>query len=415
MSTVDPAMIMAKDNIYLSPDSSGWFWRLSAGLGVIFIALTVVGGLTAGGEAAKVALHAYHIGFLATVGLSIGALGFVMIFHQTNAGWVASIRRQFENMMSLVWVPAILCAGLILLQWAVWNKHVFLFPWMDAEHVAGDPLYEHKKGFLNLPFFGIRAVVYFAVWFVLAGLLYNFSVRQDHDGDRWHTAAARKLSAIGLPLFAFTTAFAAFDWLMSLDYHWFSTMFGVWFFAGNAVSCVALVTLVLIMLRANGRMHGAFTHEHLHDMGKLLFAFTVFWAYISFSQYFLIWYADLPEETGFFITRKTESYGILSWALPIGHFIVPFLWLLPRPGRRKMMHVGVACVWILLMHLVDLYFVVRPEAGQFDQKIVWIDIVGVLGPVLLFVGALARQIGRGPLVPLKDPRLHEALEHKNYV
>lgn len=414
MSTADPAMIMAKENIYLSPESSGWFWRLSAGLGVIFIALTVVGGMTAGGQAPSVALHAYHVGFLASLGLALGSLGFVMIFHQTNAGWVASIRRQFENVMSLIWVPAILCGGLVIMQWAMWKK-VYLFPWMDPEHTAGDVIYQHKSAFLNIPFFGIRALVYFAIWGLLSFLLYNYSVRQDHDGDRWHTAAARKLSAIGLPLFAFTTAFAGFDWLMSLDYHWFSTMFGVWFFAGNAVSTMALVTLVLIMLRFNGRMHGAFNEDHLHDMGKLLFAFVVFWAYISFSQYFLIWYADLPEETGFFIGRKVESFGILSWVIPICHFIVPFLWLLPRPGRRSMLHVGVACVWILVMHLVDLYFVVRPEAGAFNREIVWIDIVGVLGPVLLFIGAVARQVGRGPLIPLKDPRLHEALEHKNYV
>ncbi len=417
MSAVDTNVVLSRDNITIG-EGGNWLAPLLTGLGAVFIVLTFVAALMSGKEAATIALHCYHVGFLASLGMSLGALGFVMIFHQTNAGWVASVRRQFENVMSLVWVGGLLFLGMVLLQVVLWfgDKGVYLFPWMNAAYVEGDVLYNHKKLYLNQPFFWIRAAIYFLVWLILSLTLFNLSRRQDEDGDRWHTAKARKISSVGLLLFAFTTAFASFDWMMSIDHHWFSTMFGVYFFAGNAVACMAIVTLVLIVLRFLGRLHGAFTTEHLHDMSKLLFAFTVFWAYISFSQYFLIWYANIPEETMWFIARKNDpSWGVLAWVLPICHFIVPFLWLLPRPGRRSFFHVAVACVWLLVLHLVDLYFVVRPQAGDFNPSLAWVDVLGVLGPVLVFVGVLARQIARGPLVAVKDPRLGEALEHKNYV
>lgn len=416
MKFADPALVMERDNIQLG-NNTGWLWQMLCGLGVVCLVLTFIGGLGQDAFATKIALHSYLIGVAAAVGLPLGSLGFVMIFHQTNAGWVATLRRTFENYMSLVWVAALLFAGLAALQVfaLMGDKGVYLWSWMDAKHVAGDPVYEWKKPFLNVPFFIVRVIAYFGVWGLLSFFLFNWSTRQDVDGDRMHTFRARKLSSIGLLLFAFTTAFAAFDWMMSLDYHWFSTMFGVWFFAGNAVSTIAAVSLALILLRSFGRLHGAFTQEHLHDMGKLLFAFTVFWAYISFSQYFLIWYANIPEETAFFLDRKTGSFSTLSWVLPICHFIIPFLWLLPRPGRRSMMHVGIAAAWILVMHVMDLYFVIRPEAGEFKQSTLWLEIVGIAGPILVLAGMFIRQLSKNPLVAVHDPRLSEALEHKNYV
>lgn len=422
MSTgaVNLSAVMDRDNIELPEGSVRLLSRGLLTVGAAAIALTILAAVMGDAGVASVAQHAFHVGVLAAIGFSLGSLGVVMILHQTNAGWASTIRRQFENVMSLIWVGGLLFIADVLLQVVLsGSKGVYLWDWMNQVAVEGDPLYAHKSGFLNVPFFAIRCVLYFATWLLLSQALWGFSTRQDADGDKWHTAKARKLSAPGLLLFALTTAFAGFDWAMTLDYHWFSTMYGVYFFAGNMVSCLALTTLVLILLRSFGRLHVAFTVEHLHDLSKFIFAFTVFWAYISFSQYFLIWYANIPEETAWMLRRKTGDWEWLSWVLPIGHFIIPFLLLIPRPNRRNFVLVGFMCLWLIALHILDVYWAVRPEARAPGVSAVigprWIDLIGVAGPVLVFLGFLVRKVADGPLIPIKDPRLMEGLRHKNYV
>lgn len=418
----DLKLVMAPDNLELSAGAGRGLSSLLIGVGALGIAGTILAAFASGNATATVAAHAYHVGVMAAIGFSVAAMGFVMILQQTNAGWSATIRRQFENIMSLVWVGGLLFVIDIVFQLALsWSKHIYIWDWMNAAHVQGDQLYEHKQGYLNVPFFAVRCILYFIIWFVLSRTLWEASVQQDADGDKWRTAWARKVSAPGLLLFAFTSAFAAFDWMMTLDYHWFSTMFGVYFFAGSMVSVLALGALVLITLRALGRLHGAFTDEHLHDLGKIIFAFTVFWAYISFSQYFLIWYANIPEETAWMLRRKTGDWEWLSWLLPIGHFIIPFVMLMARPARRNAKVVAFMSLWLIAMHLFDLYWAVRPEAEIESAGAMTplgpspIDAVAVLAPVLVFVGFLIRKVASGPLIPLKDPRLNEGLAHKNYV
>lgn len=416
-------MILERDNVVLSEGSGRSISFGLIGLGGLMLLLTVLGGLTGDVAAGRIAIHSIHMGAVIVLGISLAAMLIVMIFHQTNAGWATTVRRQFENMMSCVWVGTLLIAGVIILNlFAFMPRGVFLWEWMDAEHVAGDVLYQAKKAYLNDTFFYVRAVVYFAVWLLLAAALYGMSTRQDEEGDKWITARARKLSAVGIPLVGFTSAFAAFDWIMGLDYHFYSTMFGVFYFAQNMVAALTLGTLILLVLRFFGRLHGAFTAEHLHDLGKLIFGFTVFWAYISFSQYFLIWYANLPEETAYFVKRKEGHWEIVSWIIPIGHFIAPFIWLIPRPARRNGLVVGIACVWLLLMHIVDVFWYIGPEAElphgdapSHAALVDWRHVTGVLGPICIFLGVLMRRIARSPLIPLRDPRLHEALHHENYV
>lgn len=419
MSHVSPALLrqaMDRENTAM-PEGSVSMLRFGAiGLGVLLIAATFFAGWTGDDRTAKIALHAFHIGFIYALGLALGAMGFVMIFHQTNAGWSASLRRQFENVMASIWAPAILFSVLVLMQYAFLSKFkdgdAYLFSWMNTAKWGEDHLLHKKAGFLNVEFFTARAVAYFVVWIGLSGALWHFSRRQDEDADKWHSYRARKLSSIGLIAFAFTTAFASFDWLMGLDFHWYSTMFGVYFFAGNALSSLALVTLILVFLRKFGRLVGHFTPEHQHDMSKLMFAFTVFWAYIGFSQYFLIWYANIPEETAYYLVRKQGPWMYLSWALPIGHFILPFLFLLPKPRRQSMTWSAIWAVWLLAMHVLDLVFIVRPEAGDVFH---WADATGILGPILVMIGVVVGRVVSNPLIPLNDPRLAESLGHKNYV
>lgn len=398
------------------------FGRTLAGLlivvGIAAIAGVVVMGLSGSAEAAKAtkthALAGYHMGFLYVLGLSLGCLGLQMILQQFNAGWSATVRRQAETVASLIWVPFLLWIPIAVLETGVFKG--YLFKWMNPAYTAGDPLYTEKAAFLNPFFWNIRGVTYFVLWICLATALYYLSRKQDQTGDRWLTAKARWISSWGLLLFALSTAFASFDWMMTLDYHWFSTMFGVYFFAGSIVTTIALLCVILTTLRLSGRLGPTFTQEHQHDLGKLLKAFTVFWAYITFCQYFLIWYSNIPEETAFYNLRNDGGYGPLFWVLAFGHFLAPFLILLFRGIKRNAHALRLVALWMMLMHAVDLFYMVRPQVKSVkvgDNLL--IDILGILGPVLLFIGLVVWKMARAPLTPIKDPRLHEVLEHKNYV
>jgi len=397
---------------------------LSAGLllvGALGLVLTVILAFGGSKDALKHAVAAYHVGFMYALGLSLGSLGLVMILHQFNAGWTATVRRQLENVASLMPVVAVL--GLPVLAVELMHDGL-LFKWMNDSVRAGDHILQHKAGYLNEPFFIVRAVLYFGVWSFLAVRLNGFSRTQDETGDRWLTARARFMSAYGLPLFALTTAFAGFDWLMSQDFHWFSTMWGVYFFAGNNVAATALLIVTLMCLRRAGKLQGMVTAEHDHDLGKMLLAFTVFWAYIGFSQYFLIWYSNIPEESAWFVHRNTNGWQNVALLLVVGHFALPFLVLLWRASKRVPLILGTMAVWLLAMHAVDLFFIVRPGlaliapetyGGSTGLERWWFDAAGFAGPVALFLGLVVRKVVSAPLIPLNDPRLSEALEHKNYV
>lgn len=395
----------------------GGLGTLSAGLwfvGIVGLIAAVVGAMSTGEHGTAHALAAYHVGFLFALGLSLGCLGLTMILQQFNAGWSAAIRRQAENIASLIPLVFVLFLPIAIMEIAV--THGKLFHWMDTHHTAHDPVIQAKSGYLNVGRWALCAVIFFAVWTFFALKLRGFSIRQDETGDKWLTAKARRMSSYGLLIFALTTAFASFDWLMSMDPHWFSTMFGVYFFAGSMMSCIALIILVLGVLRMKGKLEGVVTADHFHDLGKLLLSFTIFWAYVTFCQYFLIWYSGIPEETAFYNLRSHSGYDVLGFTLTFGHFIIPFVILLFREVKRNYKLLMAVAAWQLVMHSVDLLFMVRPivQGVRFGEH-VWLDILGLLGPLCIFLGFVAWRVGSAPLVPIKDPRLHEALAHKNYV
>jgi len=381
-------------------------------VGALGIVAAIVGGATGGEDGPGHALAAYHVGFLYSLSLALGCLGLTMILHQFNAGWSAAIRRQAENVASLIPVVLLLFLPVVILE--VFVYHGKLFHWMDP-HAALDPVIAKKAPYLNVARWLAFAALYFVIWTVLATKLRGYSTRQDISGDKWLTARARKMSSYGLLIFALSTAFASFDWLMSMDPHWFSTMFGVYFFAGGMLSCIALVILVLGLLRMRGKLEGIVTAEHFHDLGKLLLAFTIFWAYVTFCQYFLIWYSNIPEETAFYHLRASGGYEKLGLILCLGHFAIPFLLLLFREVKRNYKLLMAVALWQLVMHAIDLLYMARPIAHAHFGDRLWIDILGLLGPLCIFLGFVAWRVGTAPLIPLKDPRLHEALSHKNYV
>ncbi len=401
--------------VTLAPGAGAMLSNVLLLAGVLGIAVV---GFTATSNM-KHAMAAYHTGFIYAVGLAVACLGIQMIFQQFNAGWAAAVRRQAENVSSCVFVCALLFLPIIILE--VFVYHGKLFKWMnpaltDPASPVYDVLAAKKSGFLNTPFWVARAVLYFAIWIFLARTLGRLSRQQDESGDKWLTARARRISSVGLLLFALTSAFAAFDWLMSLDYHWFSTMFGVYFFAGAIRAAVALLIVILGVLMIRGKLGAAYTREHLHDTGKLLFAFTVFWAYITFCQYFLIWYSNIPEETAFYNLRNSEKWQPFPAVVVIFNFVVPFLLLLIRNVKRNPRTLVPVALWCLVAYGLDLYYIVRPIV--IDSKPgenLLVDVFGLLGPVCIFLGIVVRKVCSTPLVPIKDPRLHEVLHHKNYV
>ncbi|MEN0019859.1 MAG: hypothetical protein AAF747_03135, partial [Planctomycetota bacterium] len=352
---------MAPDNIQLAPTTGLWLRKLLLGLGVAGLSLTIIGAFVLGERGPTHALASYHAAVMATMAMCVGALFVVMILNMLSAGWTAGIRRQFENVMSLIWLPMIGVAITLMLDTVMGGR---LFDWMASDTY----LAELKYPFLNVPFFWFRVVIYAAILLYLAKRFHDLSHEQDRTGNRWLTNKARKTAAWGLPVGALTIAFAGFDWLMSVDYHFFSTMWGVYFFAGAVGSAIGLVTLILAIVRGMGRLTGVVTAEHDEDMGKLLFSFTVFWAYIAFSQYFLIWYSNIPEETAFMNLRKSWGWEWTFYLLVYGHFVVPFLFLLLRPVKRSVPLMALGAAFLLVMHVFDMIWIIRPEVYAYDAQ-----------------------------------------------
>ncbi len=419
---------LRSDNISFAPGAGGGASMVSMGLGVLAIIATLAIGFTnANHMPLKHAMAAYHIGVMSITAVCLGATFFVMVFHLTNAGWTATLRRQFENVMAFLpwaWVMMLVIVGIEL------AKDGVQFAWLTDANMSDHALSE-KGGFYYWPgkaqagalplFFLLRTAIYGVFWTFIVTRLRGLSLKQDQTGEPALTAKARFMCAWAMPLFALSIAFCAFDYLMSLDYSFFSTMWGVYYFAGAAFSGAAVVTFVLATLVRAGKVKGAVTTEHFHDLGKLMFTFAIFWAYISFSQYFLYWYANIPEETAFYLHRAGPGWKTLGVFLMIGHFGVPFVFLVSRVVKKNLTLISIACVWYLIVHIADIYWIVRPltyAGGSTPDPMLsglWLDLLGIVGVLLVFVGFMIRKVTAGVLVAVNDPYIAEGLEHRNYV
>ncbi|MEW6741666.1 MAG: quinol:cytochrome C oxidoreductase [Planctomycetota bacterium] len=351
-------------------------------------------------------LHGYLVAAAFCLSLALGALFFVILHHLTGARWSVAVRRLAEHLtgnlpwLALVFVP--LLAGLPL-----------LYEWSHADAVAQDEILQHKQPYLNVPFFLLRTVIYFAVWIALARYFFRRSADQDRTGDPELTIRMRRLSPVAMILLGLTLTFFAFDYLMSLDPHWYSTIFGVYYFAGSAVGFFAALAVVAHLLRRAGYLTHVVTSEHFHDIGKFVFAFVVFWAYIAFSQYLLIWYGNLPEETGYFLRRQRGGWGVLSLLLLCGHFIVPFLVLLSRVPKRRGTALALTAAWVLFMHWWDLYWLVMPQVMPEWHGFPVVELLSLTGLVGLLSGATILRMRRIALVAGRDPFLSESVVYEN--
>jgi hypothetical protein len=358
------------------------------------------------GERAPQFFFSWLVAFCFFFSIAIGCLYFVLIHQATQGGWGIVVRRFAENAAATIPLFA-----LLFLPVAFGLRE--LFPWARPELVGADHLLQHKQPYLNAGFFYARAAVAFLVWSGLAWWFLGMSRRQDQHPDHGLAARVRRWSAPALIPLALLHTMTSFDWLMSLDPHWYSTIFGVYVFSGSLVAAFAFLCLVPIGLQKAGLLREAITTEHFHDLGKLLFAFTVFWAYIGFSQFFLIWYGNIPEETIWFRHRMHGSWTAVSLLLAIGHFGVPFFFLMPRSVKRNPRLLAIAAGWMLLMHLVDVHWIVMPSLHDHGVGLSILDLAALLAVGGAFVAAFGALLRRHALVPVGDPRLPESLGFEN--
>jgi hypothetical protein len=379
--------------------------------GGLAVGLIAAGGALALGLSAGDHLRHFSFSWLVSfaffLSISLGALVFVPLQYITRASWSIVIRRLAEVMamalplLAVLLLPVLLNLGEVY-EWA-----------SDHPHHLTPELAEHKAPFLNPTFFVIRWVVNFAIWTWLALFFWRTSRRQDQTGDQSLTLRMVNRSGPALVLFALTCSLAAMDLLMTLDPVWFSTIFGVYYFAGGFVTFHAVLTLTTLGLQRSGRLEHLVSSEHFHDYGKLMFAFTFFWAYIAFSQYMLIWYGNIPEETLWYLVRQGNGWEVIGLLLAIGAFLVPFLGLISRFAKRSRKLLGFWAVWIFVMQWFNIYWVAMPVFSPDHVPLGPLDLLCFLALGGFWLAIVAWLGGRASLVPVGDPRLGDSLAFEN--
>jgi hypothetical protein len=355
--------------------------------------------------------QAWLVAWLLWLSVALGCLGLSMLHHLSRGAWGLMIRRPLEAAARTL--PLLLVLSLPLLAGLG-----DLFEWSHADVVAASPVLTQKAAYLNVPFFLGRAAFYFLVWIGLAWSLTRLSRRQDETADPALFRRMQAISAAGFLLLALTGTFAAIDWLMSLDPHWQSSLYGLWFFAGLGLSGLTFAVVVANWLRQREPMAGVLRARHFHDYGKLFFAFTMLWAYLSFSQFLLIWAGNLPEEIPFYLRRMHGGWGIVSGLLVVAHFVLPFLILLSADVKRRSTTLVKVAAWMIAMRWLDYFWNVAPTLQSLHHEGghgvgvwagLWIDLAAAVGIGGVFTWYYLRQLASRPLLPVNDPRLAEVL------
>ena len=347
--------------------------------------------------------QSYLYGFTFWTGIAVGSLALLMLQHLTGGGWGFVIRRVLEAatrtlpLMAVLFIPVILGAH-------------SLYPWMDEHEVATNPILKGKTPYLNLPFFSIRAIVYFAVWLTLSYFLNKWSLDQDREGDKRSTKAMRIISGPGMVLLIFTVTFAAIDWYMSLEPEWASTIYGFIYVAAWGLSALAFVIAIMAWLSKEAPMKNIVAPLHFHDHGKLLLAFVMLWAYFAFSQYLIIWSGNLPEEITWYLERTHGVWGAIVLFVVILHFALPFLFLLSRRLKRDPDKLVLVALLILVMRLIDLFWMLKPAFTHGAFSISWMDLIAPIAFGGLWFAFFTWQLGKRSLIPINDPQYESVLE-----
>lgn len=372
--------------------------KLVISVGAVALILSLIGLVVN----SKQFLFSYLTSFSFFISISLASLFLVMVHHITRSSWGVTIRRIPETFSFYLWAFVLLFIPILL------GMNI-IFPWTQEPYGwFYQGLLEHKSPYLNTTFFIIRNIIYFAIWTFLGYRLYKNSIKMDETGDWGIDTVQRAISAPGIFFFSFTLAFASFDWIMSLRFDWFSTMFGVYFFAMSFQALFAVLILMALYLRGKGLLLNTITKEHLRDLGGWMFGFTVFYAYIAFSQFFLIYYAGIPEETLFYIVRLEGYWGYFAYAVLFGRFVLPFLILLSKPAKYNFKVLTGVSVLILFTHFIELYWLVMPTIHQ-SFSFHWLDIATFFALAGIFFGLFFHYFSKNSMVPKNDPKLAESL------
>jgi len=394
------------------PMLGGGAKRLAVVAGAVGVA-GIAGAYLLGNNEADAMRH-FYFSYLAAysfwLSIALGALFYTIVHFLLRDGSSVVIRRIAENWAGTIPVLAVLLLPILI---PILSGSHELYWWLDPAVRESDPLVVHKSGYLNLGFFTIRIIAYFVVWIILGLIFRSQSLRQDQTGDAGITRRLWSFSAPAMLLFALSVTFFAVDMIMALDAHWFSTIFGVYFFAGCMVGAYAVLSLSTTLVQAAGKLRTAITAEHYHDLGKLLFAFLFFWGYIAFSQFLLYWYGNIPEETGWYIRRFDGDWLIVSVALLLLHLLMPFPILLSRYIKRRKLLLSFMACWMLIAHLLDMYWLIMPEFNSAGVSLGLIDAACLVGIGGIMIAVFLALTSAKALVPLRDPNLGESLNFEN--
>ncbi len=382
---------------------------LAVGAGLCF-----VGGISSGDEAKasmKYLTHSYLANFMFLFSFSIGALFFVLIQFLTRAGWSTSILRVAEILMAILPWSAVLFLPIILFMFAGDSS---LYAWNQPKENIGNAIIAAKTGYLAVGFFTIRTLIYVGLLSMMAMWFFAKSRAQDETGDVELSLDRQKWSAPMVMAFALIVSFAAFDWVMSIDADWYSTIFGVYIFTASMLAFFALMAILCMKLQQAGKLQNLVSVEHYHDMGKFMFGFTLFWAYIAFSQLLLIWYADIPEETNWYRVRLEHGWEYFSYGMIFVHFAIPFLALMSYHVRRHRTALFFWSCWLIVVHWMDMTYLILPNVPGGLPVLPFLGhFLGGVGMLLILFAFFTIRASGVPLVAMRNPRLPEALTYTN--
>ena len=383
---------------YSAPVQVGSFQKRSLIIGVVFLVLLLVGAILNRPQF----FHSYLVGYLFWAGIAIGSLALLMLQHMTGGHWGLVIRRVLEAatrtlpLVALLFIPIIIGAHSI-------------YPWTHDEEMAKTPALAQKaRLYLNLPGFVGRAVLYFALWGILAYLMNKWSYEQDRSAERRHTKRMRMLSGPGMIIFVLTVTFAAVDWSMSLNPEWFSTIYGLLFVAAWSLSALAFVIAMMSLIGRSEPLSRVVRPNHFQDLGKLMLALVMLWAYFAFSQYLIVWSGNLPEEIEWYLPRVKGGWGVIALSVVIFHFALPFVLLLSASLKRNAGKLLILAIVILIIRQIDFFWMVAPEFTH-DFHISWMDIVAPIGIGGIWLAFFFWQLNKRALIPINDPQYESLL------
>jgi len=384
---------------YIPPPELKRVSTLALAVGALFLALFVFGLLI---DRAQF-FHAYLVGFIFWIGITIGSMALLMLQHLTGGAWGLIIRRVLEAatrtlpLMLILFLPILLRLNLI-------------YPWTNKAEMDQVPALREKAAhYLNPAFFTVRALVYFAIWLLMMWLLNAWSLEHDRTANGRVLKRLQMMSGPGLGLLIITITFAAIDWVMSLDPAWSSTIFGLIFVASWSLSALAFGILVMSWLARREPMNAVVRTSHFHDWGNLLMALVMLWMYFAFSQYLIIWSGNLPEETVWYVARKHGGWGVIALGIVILQFAFPFLTLLSRAAKKSPQRLGMLALLILIMRVVDVIWLIEPSFNRERFHLSWMDLAAPIAIGGLWIATFAWQLQKRSLVPVNDPQLEQAL------